>query len=55
MENSLVTELSSLSVAALTATSAAERSDWHVAARCASDLRIVPSVCSPTSPVLKVN
>jgi hypothetical protein len=39
MESSLVTELRSLTIAALTATSAAERANWQEAARCASDIR----------------
>lgn len=40
MDNALVTELRSLSAAALTATTAAERGDWHEARTCISDVCI---------------
>jgi hypothetical protein len=38
MDNALVTELRSLSAAALTATTAAERGNWQEAKTCTSDV-----------------
>jgi hypothetical protein len=38
MENTLVTELRSITAAALTAMSAAERSNWDEAEKCVKDL-----------------
>jgi stress response protein YsnF len=38
MDNALVTELRSMTAAALTATMAAELANWHEATKCVSDI-----------------